>query len=284
MKFIEEVRSSIYDPAYYRGIPSEPLGSSFRFFYSFAAVVALLETIFLSFTVLPAAWSFVRGIGPKALEYYPSELVVTLKNGNVATNVPEPYFVKFPEELKNFYGQQNSQKPDNLIVIDTGTPFTIDEFKNYKTAVLLVNNSLVYGNDQKLTVQSFGRFPDVKIDKSKVASFVAKFQPYLTVFAALVPLFIFIVFIVALSANLLYFIFLALLVWLIAKIKKLPVGYKKSYQLCLHLAIVPILIDYLWSLVSGPHIPFLFTIAFVIVALVNLRSAPNDTSTGVLTG
>lgn len=272
MKFSDQVRQSMYGPSYYRELLGQPLGYSFRFYYSFAVLAALLIAIFLSISLAPAAFSFVSGIGSKILAYYPDGLVLTFKSGHVTTNAKEPYAVMFPEELRGAGEKENVSKLANLVVIDTAAPFSTDEFTGYRTAALLTGDSVAYRDSGKIVIQPLDRFPDMTIDKGKVASFVGKFQPYLKIFAALVPFLIFIGFIGAFSVKLLYFFVLALLVLLIARSRKIPIGYKKSYQLCLHLAIAPLLIYFAWPLLGGHRIPFFFTITFLVFALINLQS------------
>ena len=53
-----------------------------------------MMTIGLGLLLVPAGISFIKDRAPDMVKsYYPAELVVTIENGEVAINMPEPYII-----------------------------------------------------------------------------------------------------------------------------------------------------------------------------------------------
>jgi hypothetical protein len=91
------------------------------------------------------------------LYFYPEELVVTIQDGKASTNVPEPYFIKFNDVIptenwnssfKEGFEEGVAMDADanleefNLLVIDTKTPFSAEQFKDYHALVWLTEDAV----------------------------------------------------------------------------------------------------------------------------------------------
>ena len=267
MKFFKNIKNSIYNPSYYNSVIANSFSSSLKYFLLFILLLSLLTTIILSFTTIPKIKSSIDTIGKEILRYYPDELEVVIKKGKVSTNVQEPYFIKIP-----------GSGLENILVINTKVPFSLENFKDYKTACLLTKENLVcYDENQTIKISPLTNVPDFKLNKSIVSSFLTKIQPFFKLFY---PFLIFVFFIVIFISSLwrmIYLFFGALLIWLVAKVKKVDIGYKKSYQLGLYLMTAPFLINFLIKYVLKPfgvplNIPYLFTIVLVITTVLNLKN------------
>lgn len=77
-------------------------------------------------------------------------------------------------------------------------------------------------------------------------------------------------------SKLIFLIFGALIVFLIAKSKKIDLSYKKAFQASLHLATPSIIISTLSIIILSETISYLFTIVFVVMALINIGHSPTD--------
>jgi predicted membrane protein len=92
---------------------------------------------------------------------------------------------------------------------------------------------------------------------------------------------------IGLFARLIYVIFFALIVWMIARARKIGAGYKKSFQLGIHLITLSTIINTLLFLFfPSMQIPLLFTAIAVVMALasmVNLARALPRTEKGAQT-
>lgn len=280
MKLIWEIRDSIYGPAYYQGLLAKPFSYSLKYFFTLAILIALITSVSFLVSAVPAVQSFLANVGTKILEYYPEELEIAIKNGVVSTNIQEPYFVKLPQEFRNSIekGSGISQGTENLFVIDTKTPFTVDQFKNYRTLLLITKDSIVHSDGGgKITIQSLAKIDNFTINKIKMTYFLNRAEPYFKFIYPIIAVASFFLFLAGICLNLSYLLFIALLIWLIARIKKIKIGYGKSFQLGLHLVTAAIAINSLLFLIAPQvRIPFLFTAIVLIAAIVNIKAAPEE--------
>lgn len=265
MEFFNNIKNSIYSPKFYQELFSKPFSYSFKYFVLFALLVSLVLTVILSFTAIPPLKEFVENIGPEIMQYYPQELQITVKSGLVSTNVQEPYFIRSPQEF-------NKDGIENLLVIDTKNDFSLEGFNSYKTAVLLTKNSIVYYKDSAINIQPIDTNINFYLDKNKISGFYEKIRPFLNF---IYPAFILIVFagyLFSFLFKMAYLLLGALVIEVAGKIKKVKIGYKKSYQFGFHLLTVVILIEMLADLFKvNLGIPFLFTILLFIFALLNIE-------------
>lgn len=282
MKFIENIKSSIYNPAYYNEILNKPFSYSFRYFLSLAALIAIVSTIVFSFSTLPKMSKFINEIGSNVLKYYPDNLEVTVKNGKVSTNVPEPYFIKMPTEFKSEFQNPNDQKtktsPDlskieNMAVIDTASPLTIDLFRSYKTFVLVSRDSVAYYDNSAVKIQPLSQGFDGIINKEKVSSSLNKVMPYLKILPlVLVPVILIFSFIGFILGNLFYLIFGAFVIWVAAKIRNRNLGYGKAYQIGFHAITLGVILEAtVFWFYPNLEFPFLFTILMFAIVWINLK-------------
>lgn len=273
------VKNSIYSPEFYRDLLGRPLSFSIKYFYSLALILALIATVIISWNLIPLAQSFLAGIGPQVLDYYPEELVITIKNGEASTNVREPYFLKLPEGLTVNDSKYVVENPEgetdleNFLVIDTATTFTVEGFRSYKTAVLLMKDSAAYyGDSGEIRIQPIKGFPDTTVNKSLISTFIGKVEPFLAFAAPLIVIGAFLMAMVVLSFKLVYLLLGAFLVWSIAGIRKIKMGYGKAYQLGIHAMTLGILLNALtYVFIPTFSVPFFFTIVMCAIAFMNLR-------------
>jgi hypothetical protein len=279
MDFQKTVRASVYGPEYYASLAGKPLSYSIKYFFALIAWVAVVAAVIMLFSIVPAVHSFLANASQKVIGYYPDGLQVAITNGKVSANVPQPYFLKLPAEFQTSASQayDASSSPENLLVVDAKDPFTMGEFQNDRTLFLLTGDSIVYAKDrqsQSLVVQSLGSISSLDITKGSVASFIQKAEPYFRLIewavAILVPVVIFLAF----ALRLLYLFIIALLIWILARMSKMNIGYGQAYRWGLHLVTLPLLVTTaLWLVVPGASIPFLFTVLTLIMAAVNLKGS-----------
>ncbi|MDO8664791.1 MAG: DUF1189 family protein [Candidatus Liptonbacteria bacterium] len=272
MDFLDNIKKSIYGPEFYKELQSKSLSFSFKYFYALASVLAVIATAQFSFQAIPSVTAFLAGLGPEIVNSYPNELVITIKNGQASSNVAEPYFIKTPESIRN-ENYRNVPATENFVVIDTKNQFTEENFTKYNSFAVVTKTSLAFRKDNGgIEIKSLKEMPDWTIDRASVASFVGKIQPFIKFSGPFFVLISFIGFMLFFSAELIYLLFAALLIWIIAKIKKLPLGYKKSYQAGLHIMTLPLLFGVVSTLLNiHISIPFFTTIVVVVVALINFE-------------
>lgn len=275
MNYIRSIRDSIYNPSFYREVPSQTKGQAFKYYFLFIALLAVAITVITSIRTVPAIRNFTSGLGSKIVSYYPGDLVVTIKDGHASINQPEPYYLAMPDALKNSFSNRADKSYDhaNLLVIDTKSPASLEAFTGYDTVAYLTSDSLMTYKDNagQVVTQPLSDVKDMTVDKNLVESLVAKIAP---LFGLIPPLFVagaLVGIYFALAFKLLYLFFLALLVMAIARVYDCKLSYGVSYRMSLYLATAPFIIDWASGLIPGFHMQFLFTIVFLIAAFVNLR-------------
>ncbi len=280
MKFIENIKSSIYNPAYYSEILTKPFSYSLRYFLSLAALAALISTVIFSFVTLPKINKAIGEIVPNILNYYPDDLEVTVKDGKVSTNVQEPYFIKLPADLKDS-NTGTEDKPakeeiENLLVIDTTAPLSLDTFNNYKTFVLLNRDSVIYRESSgSMKIQPLEQGFNGIVTKAKVSSAMDKITPYIKSISYILVPFVFIgLFFGSIFVYLLYLLFGAAVIWLAAKIRNRNLGYGVSYRVGLHAITLGVILEAtVFHFFPNLEFTFFFTFIMLAVVWVNLNFA-----------
>ena len=269
MKLLSKIKSSIYDPQYYQGLINRPFSYSVKYVFSFTFILALLLMVEFSIFSLPQFMSGLNELGPSVVNSYPDELQVVVKNGMASTNVKEPYYVKNFDSLKEAEVGIYENTPKNFIVIDTKSKASIEDLQKHDTLFLITETHFMYQEESgKVTAQSLADIPDVVINKVSVSQFVDEYSPYLKIFIPVIYISILIFVYIYVLFNLVYLLFVALLIWFVASLKKIKLGYKKSYQISIHLMTLPALI----ILLLPSTFPFAFTLLLLGGALVNLQS------------
>jgi hypothetical protein len=286
MDFLRNLRASIYGPEYYKSLGEEPFSYSLKYFFVLIAWLAVISAAVFLVSAIPAVNSFLRTTSAQIVQYYPSGLQITVASGSVSANVPQPYFLALPPSIaanlssSSHGGVVSSSLPENLLVIDTKDPITVDEFEKDNTVALLASDSLAYAKNGSMVVQPIGSGVSFVVNKASATAFVEKAEPYFAwvdwVIGILMPIGIF----AALACRLVYLFILALLVWGLARVSGVGVGYMKAYQWGLHLMTLPFIVGIAsWLILPGVNIPFLFTILALLAAAINLRHAPARATT-----
>lgn len=289
MQFFNNIKSSIYNPNFYNEILNKPFSYSLKYFLSLAVLIAIVTTIVFSFSTLPKINKFIGEIDVNVLKYYPDELVITAKNGIISTNVPEPYFIKMPAELKDEnikpakneseITRQDMAELENLVVIDTKSPLTVDLFLSYKTFALVGRDSIAFYDNSAVKIQPTGPELNGVLTKAKVLESLDKIMPYIKIIpVALIPIAFIFSFIGFIFGNLIYLIFGAFVIWLAAKIMKRELEYGKAYQIGFHAITLGVILEaIIFQFYPILNFPFLFTILMVMIVWINLKfSSPSD--------
>lgn len=265
MEFFKNIGRSIYSPKYYQELVKKPFSYSVKYIFLFVLVLGVLKLCFLAFYI-PEFHKNLSSFSSEAKEIYPEELEVFIKDGNVSTNVEEPYFVPLPDLPEE--GGEEVERPENLIVIDTGVEPSVENLEGYDSMILVTRNYIVSQNNRgKIEMQSLQQVPDMTINKSMVIKNVDEYSPYLNLFYPLIIIGILLGAFFFVIIRFAYLFFGALLVWLIARIKKVDIEYGKAYQMGIHLMTLPLLVSFLTTL----KFSFSFTILLLILAVVNIR-------------
>jgi hypothetical protein len=226
-----------------------------------AVVLALILSIkpswFIFKTTLPLARNLEENIMDLIEEIYPQELEIKITNGQVSTNVTEPYYVTVPQEtleslLSLKHEDQNTKSKIRLLAIDTKGK--ADEFERYQSLALLTETSVVYYRDNNVNIYPLREVKDLTVNKDAIKSKVKDVNKdnkveKITVIGVLLAPFFVLSWLV--STRLIVFLLLTLIVYLMIKINQLPIGFKNAFRYTSAISFIP---TFIWSLMS--FIPF----------------------------
>lgn len=268
MNIFIKIKNSIYNPKYYSEVITKPFSYSLKYYLVFALIFALAFSIVATIEFVPIVNLLSEQV-TKLSEYFPEGLEITIKDGKASTNAPEPYAVEMPANLKS----TEKEGVKNLIVLDTREKFNLDTFSSFDTYAILNSDSLAYvnGNGQ-ISITSLSSVKNFTLNKGQVESFINTVKPFVVYIYPFIFIGAYFVGFMIMVAEMIFLLFGALLIWLVAKIKGVKIGYKKSYQTGIHLITLPIIIASVVGLIpTNFTIPYLFTILLILSAALNLK-------------
>jgi len=285
--FIHVLKNTFTKPSYYKEILKAPFSFSFKFFIFYFFLFAIISTTFVSINFLSKTQSYIRNLPAMLIEAYPEELELKIKNGEVSTNVKEPFKITVKEVEKVFEENKDNvlgakeKDVENILVIDTSG--TMEDFEKYNTAVFITKKNIMYISDKgKYEIFPLSEVGDVTINRSMVEMVVGNLAPLLNfVFPGLV-LFVFIgTFVFIPIGKMTYLLFFALVLWIIAKLMKYVLSFGKAYQMGLHLIVITTTLFGLLSLFKvNITFPFFQTIILSILSIVILSKIRGNETAG----
>lgn len=259
---------SCTDPAYYKDILKARASFSLKYLFVFAFLFSAVATVRYAYSFaafLPKLPQYVAMAREKGAGFYPKDLVVTVKDGEVSTNVKEPYVIDLPFALP----VDGDNNPEHLLVIDTKA--TAERFTAYKSVVVVGKNTVYYRDDKGY---KFYPLTDMKgttvINKTLYDEWAGKVLPYLNyvpqiVYGAGTVGLLLLPFVGATGRMVEYLLALLVLTifsLVIAKLLKKKLTYPILYRLGMHAITVPVLVTYFFQF-FGISVPFLFPLVFV---------------------
>lgn len=275
MDFPKHVLQSIYSPEFYKEIPKRTFWASLKYFFLLVFLLTIVQATISIVPTIGTAKDAITTFISSAVDTYPRELVITIKDGQASSNVKEPYFILLPEVLGD---KGDIGAFENILVIDTQTPFSASKMNEYQTWGWLTKDSFFYYDDDNLEIADLSNVSDFTLDRRFIDSIVIKLMPYLSWVEPIIAVVIFLVVYSSYSFRLLYLLFFALLLLIIAKVMKFDLTYGDSYKIGLHAVTAGFLIQFLLA-VTGLHqfisFPFMFTLITLGVVLYNLSKTRN---------
>jgi hypothetical protein len=143
-------------------------------FIGLAMVGGLLSGI----KALVIGWPFINNLNQNIRELvqqtYPDELILIMENGELSTNVPEPYFIEFPSMITSFLDEEEMAKNNikHLAVIDTQA--SLSDFEQYQTFVLLMKDGAILHqtNDAEQRFETYESDANYVLDKEVITAWI----------------------------------------------------------------------------------------------------------------
>ena len=286
-QFIDHIQKSIFSPEYYGALLTRPASFSLKYYGSLGMLLAVLMTIALSLPIIPQINKVLRGLPTSLTAYYPDDLELRVQSGVVSSSVDEPYFLPLPREFEKNFGTSGGFT--HLMVIDTKTPVTLEQFSAYESLFWISSRSIAYMEDAggKMSVSPIDPNASFVVNESNLSGWITQVEPYFHFISPVVVVAIFFFLTMRFLLILMYLLFAALVVYLLGLVLGRKWGYGTSYRISLHAVTLPLLLEQIFTLLpfSFARLPFLFTAILLVVVYVNYRKpvpsheAPNPTNT-----
>ncbi len=265
------IQKSLYGPEFYHGIALAPFKDALRYYLKFTLLLAIFMTIAFAVLLVPQGVRFVKEEAPALVKkYYPEGLVVTVIKGEASSSVTEPVIIPVEGAAKEVL---HGSTIENLFVIDTQNEFNKKTFESYKTFALLTKDEIItQSNKGQISIQDLSRVPDFVISEEVLLAWVEKVRASLSVF---VPAGIALTFIVIMAGFVLYLVPLllfALIPFLIAWVKKIPLTYGGAYKISMYAVIPGLMLKTILNASGFFFVPaYLSLLVFMLIIFINFR-------------
>ncbi len=270
--FLNSLQNSAYSPQFYSSIPKKSFRQSFGYFLLLILVLSVIKLTTLISPLLVEAPLAIQSFISDTINCFPKELEVKIQNGLVTTNVEEPYFIKFcsAKEINQ-----------NLVLIDTKTPFSASKFNESSAAAWVTKDSIFYKKSNVETRSySFIQIKDFKLNRDSLNSFNNMISPWLKFVGPILLFLAFVGIYLAYDFRLIYLLFLAALIWLLSKLFKKTFNFGQSYKIGLHAISLGLIVELVGNLTTRwihfDGFPFMVTFISLGVVLVNLFITKKD--------
>ncbi len=296
--WLSNTARSAYDVTFYRERVKQKYPKPIRHLYGTLWLSSLVTSAVVAVGLIVSIPSIQR-LGTTAKTsipaLFPAELVVTIKNGTVKTNVREPYVIEFPREWRTMMDSDKKtvgmRRFEYLVTIDTNAH--VEDYERYRSVVLLTKNAVVFpskANDRvgldgkhvttiETTFKTLDDVPDQVINKKFYDDLTGKFLPFMSFIplimiigiAVLITAMPFVFAGLALLWYGFYLFFAAGLLWLATKVLGSPWRYKELY----HLSMYGLTLALLYKLVESVfvfHVAWVFSVIFFVWMTYVLRN------------
>ena len=269
--FLCVFKNSLVNFDYYREVLTTKFSFSLKYFYGLLVVTSFISFLPLIFGVLffipqwPATESKIKTMAESA---YPANLVLTVKDGQLSTNVREPYYVDAPGQLDK-----------HLVAIDTKG--SADDYVKYNSYILLTKKSFVSpksGSNSNLEIVPLADLQDnITVNQDTYIEMLGKVYPY---FQYAVPLLwglaVFLLTVgpfllggLVLPFKLLHLLIFSVVAHFILLMAKKKLSYVETYKMALHASTLPIIFFTLLAIFGlNPTVPFGYSIVLAVFMLV----------------
>lgn len=286
-RFFRTVTDSAFKPSSYEPKLKTKMPSGLGYLYwllvcSFAVTSLVAAAFYLPARIVIRA--FVDAGDPAIQSLYPAELVVTVANGELSTNVQEPYVIDPPfwATVRDEMGDDDTQAPTHLITIDTDA--SIEDYTEYDTLVFVTATHIVMKGDNEVRLFPLSDIDEsFTLDKTRYDEFVATLMPFVRAIPAWIDIAVFfglllLPFVGAAFSwawNLLILLAWSLVLWGISALMGKGLGYGDVYKLGLYGVTLSVLWKTLTWPIPGIGLWFLPSLIFLVFMIIVLKKLPS---------
>jgi len=249
---------SLTEPAYYQDVFRAKFSFSFKYLTSLFFLTSLVTGLGLGLRLvrlIPQTPNFVQTAKKAIVTTYPAELILTLKDGKIFSNVDEPYFIELPTQagvptsgLKHFLevdtqgGVADFTKLESAFVLTADSIVAADSAGSYK--VMPLNEVLKkVPNGTSLTKTS------IEALLTGAEPYLVKVLPKILLALTLAAVFVYPPLRTGwyLVGSLIVLAPFSLVLFILAKLVKRQITFVKVYQLTMHGLTIPVLVAFVFS-------------------------------------
>lgn len=291
--FTEDLRNSLCDRSFYRSLLKRTFGRGVKYLYTLLVLIAFVWIVTACIGLFKLARytpELVANVTTYARTAYPPELVVTIREGELSTNVEEPFFIDAPVTIPDENADEEMEIK-HWIAIDTSA--SVEDYFRYESLVLVGKTWIVVPDKNNDTLGTIRVLPlesieEFTLNRAVYDSWLAKIIPFLGIlqplaYGGIVILLLAGPFVLGgfmLLGKLISLLLLSLLGLLIAAILKTGLGYKQVYTLSLYAITWPILYSVIADILSF-HIPFAYTAIYLVWMILVLRTVKTASKSAV---
>ncbi|MEX0910463.1 MAG: DUF1189 family protein [Candidatus Paceibacterota bacterium] len=277
MSFFSQIKNSIYNRDFYKSLLGKSFTYSFKYYFKLALIFSLLGAMVFGLLMVPNILSFLWTADAELVKIYPPDLVVTITDGQVSVNQPEPYSILWPEGFK----LEDNLPPDwevyeNLVVIDTTR--AVEATLNSTSTLVAVSGAVVgYKDlDGKIYTDTIAPFTNTEISYEKTLLVLEQIRPW---YKFLIPFFVagfFMVVFLMMVVLLGLLLIQALFSWVLLVLMKVSgsgtkkVSYIQAFQITLHATTLPVFLMGVLSVFGYPLLGVWFLALILVIIYLNL--------------
>ncbi|MBT6401205.1 DUF1189 family protein [candidate division WWE3 bacterium] len=271
---------SLTSPKYYNDIVKTNFGFSMKYFSVLALISSLVAFSGLVKPIMTDLGDSLKAVETTVVDSFPDDLEITVKDGEVSINQPEPYIFQTPEEGFESTMEEGQEVPRNLLVFDSKG--TLDDLERYDTLFLVNKSNILAQSSNKIEVYPLDEFPNGTFGAEDIKGLLNEVRPFIDA----IP---YIVLAVALLGTIVYYfgfrlVFLlvvALVLFAVGNLRGLRMKYSKYYQVGIHALTLPLIIEVLSGVFEYPiNMPFWFLTLTVLIGVIGLFNIDKDSVEG----
>jgi len=253
-KFFTEVKAALSKSDIYTKPEHNTVAKALTYIAILILVISAIRAIFFGVLFFPVLGDL-SALSTRAIDKYPADLVLTLKNQKLSTNREAPYIL--PSEASDTPNTK-AFPYKNYVVIDTSKSLDLKTFKTYNTSVLITADGYMSADNRgSVKIQTFKKFPDYVLSKSVVTGFGTKIHNVVANFSWLIlGLFILFMWVILSIGTYIGTLFLSLVGTLvtfgITRIKKHTLTFSQLFALSVYAYTIVLLYGLVNSVLHWP--------------------------------
>ncbi len=243
MNFLNQIKSSIYNPQFYKDLEHQPVSFSIKYFIKLVFCASFLSLLIIGI-FNKSFFSNTKTLIEKGFDTIPEDLEININNssGIIESNKKEPYFLN-ENAIINNNGNIKKLDSSHLLFVNTNIDFSVNALNESNSVVSVFRDSIAFYNpkDQNIRIYKATDLPDLKISKSEVLKWKNKFFKFWPLIVVLLNLIMFFGLIISSFKYLILGVVFGLILMFLLRIKNNKVSFKYSFKIAIHLFTISII-------------------------------------------